>query len=199
MSPRPELLTAESEHLVASDRVGDAWSVIAPVDNPKLRYERDRMRVLIAERPLPLDRTERPGHLTGSALVVHADLQRTLVLFHTKLQIWVQPGGHADGDANLAAVALREATEETGILGLSVWPVAVDLDIHEVRPPHEDAHLHYDVRFVVLAPEGAEMDANHESQAQRWVRPTELPALGADPGLQRLSMNGLALARYLVG
>ena len=199
MSHRPELLIAESEHLVASDRVGDAWSVIAPVDNPKLRYERDRMRMLIAERPLPLDRTERPGHLTGSALVVHADLQRTLVLFHTKLQIWVQPGGHADGDANLPAVALREATEETGILGMRVWPVAVDLDIHEVRPPQEDAHLHYDVRFVVLAPDGAEIDANHESQAQRWVRPTELLALGADPGLQRLSMNGLALARYLVG
>jgi 8-oxo-dGTP pyrophosphatase MutT (NUDIX family) len=199
MSRRPELLTAESERLVASDRVGDAWSVIAPVDNPKLRDERERMRSLIAERPLPLDRTERPGHLTGSALVVHADLERTLVLFHTKLQIWVQPGGHADGDANLAAVALREATEETGILGLRVWPVAVDLDIHKVRPPQEDAHFHHDVRFVVLAPDGAEIDANHESQAQRWVRPIELLELGVDPGLQRLSTNGLALARFLVG
>ncbi len=155
------------------------------------------MRQLIAERPFPLDRAERPGHLTGSALVAHADLQRTLVLFHTKLQIWVQPGGHADGDANLPAVALREAEEETGITGLRVWPVAVDLDIHEVRPPNEDAHFHHDVRFVVLAPEGAEIDANHESEAQRWVAPSELPALGADPGLQRLAAKGLALARRL--
>ena len=93
------------------------------------------MRELLDTRPDPLERHERPGHFTGSALVVHADLERTLVLFHTKLQIWVQPGGHADGDANLARVALREASEETGIEGLKVWPVAVDLDIHEVDPP----------------------------------------------------------------
>jgi 8-oxo-dGTP pyrophosphatase MutT (NUDIX family) len=195
----PELLTADADRLAASDRVGDAWSAIAPVDDPKLREARERMRLLLAERPLPLDRTERPGHLTGSALVVHADLERILILFHTKLQIWVQPGGHADGDANLAAVALREATEETGIVGLRVWPIAVDLDIHEVRPPKEDAHFHHDVRFVVLAPNGAEVAANHESEAQRWVRPIELLELGADSGLQRLSTNGLALARSLVG
>lgn len=195
--PAPELLTAGDPRLAASDRVGDAWAAIAPVENPELRNERVRMRQLIVERPLPLDRTERPGHLTGSALVVHVDLERTLVLFHTKLQIWVQPGGHADGDANLPAVALREAAEETGITGLRVWPVAVDLDIHEVRPPREDAHFHHDVRFVVLAPEGAEIDANHESEAQRWVKPSELPSLGVDAGLQRLAANGLALAQRL--
>ena len=153
------------------------------------------MRELLDTRPDPLERHERPGHFTGSALVVHADLERTLVLFHTKLQIWVQPGGHADGNANLAGVALREATEETGIEGLKVRPVAVDLDIHEVDPPNEDPHLHYDVRFVVQAPADAVVDANHESQEQRWVRPEELTALGADAGLQRLVVAGLSVAR----
>ena len=97
--------------------------------------------------------------------------------------------------AALAAVALREAAEETGISGLRVWPVAVDLDIHEVDPPTEDAHLHYDVRFVVRAPEGSVVAANHESQAQRWVRPDELASLGADAGLRRLAEHGLRLAR----
>ena len=186
-------MTADDPALAESDDLARVWAAIEPVGS--LPDERRRMRELLDTRPDPLVRTERPGHFTGSALVVHADLERTLVLFHTKLQIWVQPGGHADGDANLAAVALREATEETGIEGLRVWPVAVDLDIHEVDPPKEDAHLHYDVRFVVLAPHGAEVDANHESQAQRWVRPDELAGLGADAGLQRLAANGLALAR----
>lgn len=180
-------------------RVGDAWAAIAGVSDNALRDEREGMRSLLADRPRPLDRTERPGHLTGSALVVDAAAERTLFLFHTKLQIWVQPGGHADGDANLPAVALREAQEETGIEGLRVWPVAIDLDIHRVDPPTEDAHLHYDVRFLVVAPPGATVDANHESQDQRWVRPDELAALGADPGSHRMAVAGLALARELSG
>ena len=195
MTQSPHLLTVGHQLLAPSSKIGDAWAAIAVVDRSELRSTRERMRTLLAERPAPLDRTERPGHLTGSGLVVNHDLERTLVLFHAKLQIWVQPGGHADGDANLAAVALREATEETGIKGLSVWPEAVDLDIHEVRPPGEDPHFHHDVRFVVVAPEGAEIDANHESEDQRWVRPDELAGLGADDGLQRLVANGLTLAR----
>jgi 8-oxo-dGTP pyrophosphatase MutT (NUDIX family) len=120
------------------------------------------------------------------------------VLFHTKLQIWVQPGGHADGDANLAAVALREAHEETGIDGLRIRPVALDLDIHRVDPPAEDAHDHYDVRFLVIAPHDAVIAANHESQDQRWVTLEELRSRGVDEGLTRMAGRGFALARTVL-
>ena len=188
-------LSADAPELAEDDHLDLVRAVVALNDNPALAGQRRRMRELLDTRPDPLQRHERPGHFTGSALVVHADRERTLVLFHTKLQIWVQPGGHADGNANLAGVALREATEETGIEGLLVWPVAVDLDIHEVDPPREDRHLHYDVRFVVQAPANAIVETNHESQDQRWVRPDELAALGADAGLQRLAAAGLEVAR----
>lgn len=193
----PELLAPGAPELRRVTDPEFAWESVGSVVAVELADERRRMRELIDSRPRPLDRSERPGHFTGSALVVHADLERTLVLFHAKLKIWVQPGGHADGDANLPAVALREAEEETGIEGLCVWPVAVDLDIHRVDPPGEDAHEHFDVRFVVLAPERAAIHANHESEAYRWVRPEELAGLGADVGLQRLARNGLALARSI--
>lgn len=188
-------LSADAPELVEHDDLDLVWAAIEAIGDSALARERRRMRELLDTRPDPLERHERPGHITGSALVVHADLERTLVLFHTKLQIWVQPGGHADGNANLAGVALREAIEETGIEGLKVWSVPVDLDIHEVDPPKEDPHLHYDVRFVVQAPANAIVDANHESQDQRWVRPNELAALGADAGLQRLAAAGLNVAR----
>lgn len=191
------LLAPGDPGLAPSTRIGDAWASIAMVDGPDQRAAREQIRRLLAERPQPLDRGERPGHLTGSALVVDAARARVLLLLHAKLGIWVQPGGHADGDANLAGVALREAREETGIEGLRIWPVAVDLDVHEVAPPAEDPHLHHDVRFVVLAPPDAELAPNHESTDHRWVGLDELDGLDVDVGLRRLARRGLEIASSL--
>ena len=156
----------------------------------------DRRRILglLDEAGAALaDRTTAPGHLTGSALVVDDAGERVLLLLHTKLRRWLQPGGHADGDHELAGVALREATEETGIEGLSVLVPAVDVDIHVVD--HGDAlgeHLHLDVRYVVPAPPGAVLDPNHESLGQRWLTLDELEAEGHEEGILRLARAGLA-------
>ena len=152
---------------------------------------------LVEAHPDILERTCRPGHLTGSALVVERGTGRILLMFHTKLLMWLQPGGHADGDPDLARVALREATEESGIHGLEIVSPALDLDIHEVRPRAEDAHLHLDVRYLVLAPRGAEPSPNHESRAMGWRDPAELGDLGCDAGLERLALRGLEAARQI--
>jgi len=149
----------------------------------------ERVRSMITTLAVPADRSTRPGHLTGSAFVVSADGTAAVLLLHTKLGKWLQPGGHADGDCNLAAVALREATEETGIEGLGVHPVAIDVDVHEVRPPNEDPHLHLDVRYLVVAPPAAPVVGNAESRAIRWVPRARLGDYSPDAGLIRLAAS----------
>jgi 8-oxo-dGTP pyrophosphatase MutT (NUDIX family) len=156
---------------------------------------RTRMLAFAADHPDALLRSCPEGHFTASALVVDAAHAEVLVLFHAKLRKWLQPGGHVDGSGDLASSARREATEETGIDGLTVVGPAIDLDIHEVCPPREAPHLHLDVRYVVEAPPGATVAGNHESTELRWVSLTDLDGLGADEGLRRLAARGLDRVR----
>ena len=129
-----------------------------------------------------------PGHFTGSALVVSADGTRALLHHHRKLDRWLQFGGHCDGDENVLRVACREAEEESGIAGLIVASAKPwDLDIHEIPARGaEPAHLHYDVRFMLIAPAGAEGVISAESHALGWFTPEEVMALPVDASVRRM-------------
>lgn len=138
-----------------------------------------RMRDFLASSPEVFQRSHVPGHFTGSALVVEPRLGRVALQHHRKLDKWLQFGGHADGDANLARVALREAEEESGLarlsyldfeeaLGCPHHPVPFDLDIHEIPARgDEPLHLHYDVRFLVMSPL-EDLQINEESKQLGW-------------------------------
>src|ERR1700755_2970053 len=63
----------------------------------------------VCEQAQPFHRETREGHFTASAWLVSADGERALLMLHRKLGRWLQPGGHADGEADLPGVALREA------------------------------------------------------------------------------------------
>ena len=175
------------------ERSGDvarAYHLLAHYDAPDEDQAEARRRMLEFVERHPTDahlRTLAEGHLTASALVVDAGGERALLTLHRKLGRWLQLGGHCDGDANLAAVALRESVEESGIADLVVLPAPIDLDIHAIPSrPGEPEHLHYDARFLGVAPEAAVAVASEESHELRWVAPRELAGLSTDDSVRRL-------------
>ena len=115
------------------------------------------------------ERSNLVGHFTGSAWLVSGDGTRVLLMHHRKLDCWLQPGGHADGDSDLARVALREAEEETGLTGLCIDGDVFDIDRHRIPcRADEPEHWHYDVRYVVHAGADESFVANAESHALAW-------------------------------
>jgi 8-oxo-dGTP pyrophosphatase MutT (NUDIX family) len=145
----------------------------------------------LAAHPDGLTRRCVPAHLTASALVVDAPGARVLLVRHRKGGFWVQPGGHCEpADRTLAQAALREATEESGIAGLTaVGPGPVDLDRHELPSAFGACGVHLDVRYLLVAPDGAEPAVSEESDDVGWFGWDEVPA-AAVADLARLVDRG---------
>ncbi len=135
----------------------------------------DHIRLLVRHSPDALLRTRLEGHLTASAWVWSPDRQRVVLVHHKKLDRWLQPGGHADGDPNLAQVARREVEEETGLVKLTLMDeVPLDLDVHLIpKRPGVPAHLHHDVRFLFHAHEET-LRCSEESNEVRWFTNEEV-------------------------
>ena len=149
---------------------------------------RSRMLALLESTAGCFQRSCFPAHFTGSALVVDAHGARALLHHHRKLDKWLPFGGHCDGDDNVLRVAQREALEESGIEGLVLAsPRPFDLDIHTIPARGaEPEHEHFDVRWMLIAPENAQFRRSEESLELRWFTPEEMAALSLTPGNQRL-------------
>lgn len=118
-----------------------------------------------------------PAHLTASAVVLDPDRHAVLLVLHAKIKRWLQPGGHCEtGDDGLATTALREATEETGVRGLELVPGVLDLDRHPAPCAPGVVEHHLDVRYLLVAPAGAQPVASAESIDARWFDWDGLPA-----------------------
>ncbi|MFF1467242.1 NUDIX hydrolase [Streptomyces mirabilis] len=138
----------------------------------------------LSEHPDGMWKACTAGHVTASALVIDPAGGRVLLTLHRKLQMWLQMGGHCEpGDPTLAAAALREATEESGIAGLILLPGGpVTLDRHAIPAP---CNWHLDVQYAALAPAEAVAAISDESLDLRWF-PYEEVADVADASVVRL-------------
>jgi len=110
------------------------------------------------------------GHITGSAWVLNTTFSKVLLVYHAKLDRWLQPGGHADGDENLKRVAHKELEEETGLMKAELYARTIfDLDIHLI-PAHMQTpkHHHFDVRYLFHADEIENIQVSKESKEVKW-------------------------------
>ncbi len=143
----------------------------------------------LLQHPDAFQRTHLPGHITGSTWIVDESKMNALLIHHAKLNQWLQPGGHADGDEYVLRVALREAEEETGVKEFKILSDTIfDLDIHPI-PIRKDfpAHLHYDIRFLVQANIAHELIVSDESLDVAWISFDELPSFtDNNPSIKRM-------------
>jgi 8-oxo-dGTP pyrophosphatase MutT (NUDIX family) len=125
----------------------------------------------LLKHPRAYFRDHFPGHMTGSAWILDQTRKKVLLTHHAKLNRWLQPGGHADGEENIVEVALKEAREETGINHFErIIPGLFDVDIHLI-PGRKDtpAHHHYDIRILLSADSTLPLLRTEESHDLRWV------------------------------
>lgn len=200
----PRLWSAGDPRLAETPQLEPARAVLEafrPPDDHQ-RGEQERILAFLDQHPDALHRSCLAGHLTAAAVLLDAERERILLTHHRKLERWLQLGGHCDGDGNLAASALREGIEESGIPDLQIDPRPLDLDVHPIparpaRPgrPEEPAHLHLDVRFLVYAPPQARFVVSEESHDLAWVAPADLARYASDRSVTRLFERVFALGR----
>lgn len=134
--------------------------------------------LLLSERCFHRDHL--PGHITGSAWILNKKRTHVLLVHHVKLNKWLQPGGHADGEENVLSVAMREVNEETGLIHFKeLVPGIFDIDIHTI-PARADfpEHFHYDVRYALVTTEDEDdILVSEESHDVKWIALEEVPEL----------------------
>lgn len=128
------------------------------------------------------------GHITGSAWLINRAGSHVLLTHHRKLGMWLQLGGHADGNPDVLAVAIREAQEESGID--RIMPVSkdvFDVDAHEIPArPGEPPHVHYDIRFLLTTCDDERIRISDESIDLRWVAMDDILQLDVDASIGRM-------------
>ncbi len=170
-----------------------------PEEEARIRSFIDQLE---AEPATILDRKTMTGHITASAFIIDPTAHKALLVHHKSLDLWIQPGGHYEGDSSLQEAALREATEEAGVTRLRLMPIAgetstpFDIDTHSIpaNPAKgEGDHRHHDFLFLVHASSEEAIQPQEEEVVDvQWV-PFDDIAQFENPRMRRLALKALAL------
>ncbi len=182
------------------DNLGTAVSFLETAILPEAQEaDRDEVIEFCIENPDALHRSCSSGHLTASGFVVDPVREAVALIHHRKLGLWLQPGGHADGEGNLALVARSEVAEEVGLTGLRWLFPAFDLNVHAIPArPDEPEHLHLDLRFLAVAEVGGDLTVNTaETTGAGWIERSD-QRFGAVDDVRVAADRAIELARDLL-
>ncbi len=142
-----------------------------PDDSAEQEYKKTILEFLSQYPTNAFERSLEVGHITASAWLVNKDNTKALLTHHKKLDMWVQLGGHCDGDTDPLAVAIKEAQEESGIMKIRPMQHAIfDIDVHLIpETKKEKAHYHYDVRFLLQVEGDEDFVVSEESHTLAWI------------------------------
>lgn len=161
----------------------------------EITMKNDMLR-FIDEHEDCFERSLEKGHITGSSWLLNKTGDKALIMHHKKLDKWLQLGGHADGDNDILAVALKEAQEESGVESIEpVMYTIFDIDIQEI-PAYKNIkqHFHYDVRFLLKVTSDEEITINSESNELRWIGKNREELLSTEPSVVRMFDKWLKIA-----
>ena len=163
-----------------------AVQMFRPWNEQEARDREEILRRLVSGEPL-LTRENASAHLTASGWVVSPDRRRVLLAYHNLYDSWAWLGGHADGDPDLLAVALREVREESGVEARPVTPEIYSLEIltvdgHEKRGGYISSHLHLNATFLLEADPAAPIRCKPDENSRvGWFGLVEAVAASAEP------------------
>ena len=135
-----------------------------------------------------LTRQNEYGHFTSSAFVLNKERTKILMIYHKIYNSWAWTGGHSDGDSNLLYVAIKEATEETGIK--NVVPITeniyslelINVEGHEKRGKYVGSHIHLNVTYLLEADEKEETHIKEdENSGVKWVSIDKVLEVTSEP------------------
>ncbi len=143
--------------------------------NEQEAADKDMILAFLDKNPDAFYRTNRTAHMTASAWVVNPARDKVLMVYHKIYDSWSWTGGHADGEEDLAAVALREVREETGVasarlLSEDIFSLeSLTVDGHEKHGAYVPSHLHLNVTYLLEADDRDPLTAcEEENSGVRW-------------------------------
>jgi len=177
------------------EKLLEALRQYMPKDASEQEFRLKMIKLLEANGTKAFNRSTYPAHFTASGWLINSEASKALLIHHKKLNKWLQPGGHADGETDLFKVVCKEVFEETGLQYFNQIEDSVfDIDIHAIPArPNKPAHEHYDVRFLFITRPGDQVVINGESLSFKWIELENIASLTDNRSIKRMAEKSLIL------